>query len=163
MPRGVCWVVGTVSISGSIPALLAAFDLAAVRAVTGAINANLPKTGPLGTIPVSANPAIAQPGSGARAGLQQTYEPRQRFHPTPVYEARPVCHLSPTYESSPPRCQPPLIDVVEVPVVKVSTNPLRPFWETLPPVPPEQPAPVPKVIVQKVDVISKGTLLDLFV
>jgi hypothetical protein len=143
---------------GSSPILLLALsDLAAVRAVTGAINANLPKTGPLGTIPPSANAS----GPRLKNHLEPAaeYLPRRHIEPTPTYEARKVYHVTPLTEQA----LPPFIPPAEPIGCSKSIYAIKPVWATLPPVEHERVIIRPKVFVQNVDVISKGTLLDMFV
>jgi len=142
---------------GSPLVLLALTDLAAVRAVTGAINANLPKTGPLGTIPASAN--ASGPRLKSQIEPQDVYLPRQHIEPTPTYEPRRVIHVTPTVQEA----LPPYVPLAEPIESKDTIHAIEPVWATLPPVEQEQVVIRPKVFVQKVDLITKGTLLDLFV
>lgn len=149
--------------SDALPSLIVALaDLSAVRAVTGAINANLPKTGPLGTIPSSASLGDPQPRPHLNDDPQPHIEPRQVFHPQPRFDPRFVIHPQPRIEEIPPQYvgtdAPASIDQ------KHSSNPILPPWRepiTLPA--PEVVVIETKVFPQMVDLIHKGTLLDLFV
>lgn len=147
------------SLDSPISLLVAVSDLKLVHSITSAINANLPKTGPLGTIPVSAR----FPSPSARPKLTLHPEPRidrrDVFHPSPRIEPRVVYHPTPRVEPESPPCVPPPV----LYVTKPSTYPIKPVWAELPPVQGSQAEIRPKVTVQKVDTFHKGTLLDLFV
>jgi hypothetical protein len=143
----------------SVNLLLALSDLKLVHSITSAINANLPKTGPLGTIPVSALHGSPQPHAKLRGSDNVRIEPRQVIHPTPRIEPRQVIHPAPRVIEPPPE----LLDPIEPEWVNRSKSPLLPPWKTMPPVQPVVVVIEPKVLRQQVDVIHKGTLLDLFV
>ncbi len=147
------------SLDSTINLLVAVSDLKLVQSITSAINANLPKTGPLGTIPAGAR--FASPGAQVKqvSHPQPRIEPRDVFHPTPRIEPRTVYHPQSRVEvQSPPCVSPPVVYVV-----KKSTNPIKPIWAELPPVQGNPVVIEPKVIRPKVDLIHKGMLLDLFV
>jgi hypothetical protein len=141
---------------------IAISDLKVVSLLRDAINSGLPKTGPLGTIPPGANPATPRPrqkfGGGANFDHSASASARPAVHPSPRFEPRPVVHPSPRVVDVPPVCvAPPPAEVPDRPCA------IPPVWKTLPPVEHAPAGAAPKVYVQKVDVISKGTLLDLFV
>jgi hypothetical protein len=139
--------------------IIASSELKVVSLLRDAINAGLPKTGPLGTIPPGANPHTPRPhlkfsnDPQPRVGAPTVLRPQDRFEP------RTVIHPEPTIESLPPQ----YATCPEAGASKPSTNPIQPPWKTLPW--PRQDVAViePKVIRQTVDLIHKGTLLDLFV
>lgn len=145
--------------SSGIELLLAVSDLKLVTSITDAINANLPKTGPLGTIPASAQYASPSAEPKLKLHPDPKIERRDVFHPTPRIEPRVVYHPTPRIEAEAPPCATPPV----VYVVKKSTNPIKPVWAELPPVQGSEVRIEPKVTVQKVDTFHKGTLLDLFV
>lgn len=156
------------SLESAVSLIVAVTELAAVRAVTSAINANLPKDGPLGTIRPSS--AELRP----RPGRTYTYTPTPRFEPRPV--VREAGTERPTfdyYDRFGCRCYG--CDVRDVsPAASVDAwdmgGPTRsgrsgPFdapWRHLPPVDNAQTAVKVNVIRPKVDVVRKGMLIDLF-
>ncbi len=147
--------------SDALPSLISAIaGLNVVRAVTGAINANLPKTGPLGTIPAAANPHTPQPHPKFNVDAEPRIEPRPVIHPAPRFDPRFVIHPTPKIEDVPPQ-------YVTSPCVEAShsksSNPIQPPWKTIPWPEHEVVIIEPKVFRQTVDLIHKGTLLDLFV
>lgn len=148
--------------SDALPSLIiAASDLKVVSLLRDAINAGLPKTGPLGTIPPGANPHTP------RARPKFTDEPKDQYvgaapvlTPSVRIEPRLVIRPEPRIEHLPA----PLVIPLEAEASATkSSNPIEPPWKTLPW--PAEPAVViePKVIRPMVDLIHKGTLLDLFV
>jgi hypothetical protein len=141
---------------------VAVSDLKVVRLLRDAINSGLPKTGPLGTIPPGANPHTPRPRPkfGGSAQLNRNLQPRPTLRPQPRIEPRPTIHPQPRVVDPPPVCLPE--PSCEDGSLKLRC-PIRPVWETLPPVPVPSDYPAVKVFPQKVDVIHKGTLLDLFV
>ncbi|MGN6505981.1 MAG: hypothetical protein ACTHM6_10510 [Tepidisphaeraceae bacterium] len=148
---------------GDAASLIVAFsDLMAVEAVTKAINANLPHTGPLGTIPQGYGPGT-RPVLVNHAHDNPQITPRLRAHPAPRIEARQTVTPAPrrgndTYEPAPATAP---CDCVCEPAPR-HASPIPPIWKNLPPVAKDAVIIRPKVIVQKVDVITKGTLIDLF-
>ena len=142
--------------------IIAASDLKVVSLVTGAINANLPKTGPLGTIRPADNPFTPRPHPKFDDSPQgnAAIEPRRVIHPTPRIEPRTVIHPAPRIERIPDQyvsCMEP------VPSESKSTNPIQPPWKTIPWPKIDEVTVVTKVFPQITDLIHKGTLLDLFV
>lgn len=147
----------------ALPSLIiAAAELSVVRAITGAINANLPKTGPLGTIPPAANPHIPRPHPKvdnepqARPGT-----PSVVVTPSPRFDPRLTVHpLSRIEQGSTPSVIGPDI---QTSISHEKYRWIQPPWKVLP-WPQEDPIIIePKVYPQKVDLFHKGTLLDLFV
>lgn len=147
----------------ALPSLIiATAELSVVRAITSAINANLPKTGPLGTIPPSANPHTprphpkfddnprAQPGTGrVHMTPGPRFDPRVTIHPNPRIEVvSPPSVINPDTQAS---------------VSTEQHNPIQPPWKVLPWPQEDRIIVEPKVYSQTVDLIHKGTLLDLFV
>lgn len=141
--------------------IIATAELSVVRAITGAINANLPKTGPLGTIPASANPHTPRPHPKFDADPEPKLVAKPVHHvPSPRFDPRFVIHPAPKIEETPPQyvtCPP-----TEASTAK-SSNPIQPPWKVLPWPKQEVVVIEPKVFQQTVDLIHKGTLLDLFV
>jgi hypothetical protein len=151
------------TVSSALPSLIiATAELSVVRAITGAINANLPKTGPLGTIPPAANPHTPRPHPKFDAEPEPQIIAQPVYHvPTPRFDPRFVIHPAPKVEEVPSQ-------YVTGPVPEASTakssNPIQPPWRTPLPWPEEERILIePKVYPQVVDLIHKGTLLDLFV
>ncbi|MBC7784439.1 MAG: hypothetical protein H7144_11425 [Burkholderiales bacterium] len=141
--------------------IVASLDLQMIKSIRGAINANLPKTGPLGTIPADANPATPRPHVKFQSdtGASPTIAPRQVIHPTPHFEPRPVIHPEPRVVDAPQHCA----ISPEQSASLAKSNPIKPPWRVIPPVIPDVVIIQTKVMQQKVDVIHKGTLLDLFI
>jgi hypothetical protein len=128
-------------------------DLKLVRLLRDAIRtADLAggKVGPLGTL------VAPQPSPRHRVEPEPKIEPRLRHEPEPRFDPRPLIRPRPRVEfdlpveaePSHPRC----------PKAPRLLPPWRtPWWEI-----PSQPAPVIKLHIHQVDVISKGSLIDLF-
>lgn len=146
--------------------VVAVFELKAVQAVTKAINANLPKDGPLGTI----RPSSAQLNPRPRKYYDQTPQPhvmpRPVMHPTPrmhtagdYYDRSTVGNGAPSAasEASGPW------SLGEGCACKKSESPLVAPWKHLPPVAEGRVDLVVNLVRPKVDIISKGSLLDLYV
>lgn len=147
---------------GDIAALALAYsDLAVVTDVIHAINANLPKTGPLGTIPAATRSLDPRPR--LRATPQRHFSARQVLRP----DAGEVDHRRADvrvdrYEPS--CCEPlPTSQTVIVEANNRTVSPFLPVWATLPPVRHVTAARVVKVVYQKVDLLGRGSLLDVFV
>jgi hypothetical protein len=130
-------------------------DLKAVQSVISAMRAadisagGVP--GPLGI--------ITKPGPGPRLTYHPTprFEPRPVHHPTPRFEPRFTVHPQPRIEEQPtaPAPEPETPRKVESAI----QPPWRVrLWET-----PVQPPPKVKQIIHRSDVISKGSLIDLFI
>jgi hypothetical protein len=85
------------------------------------------------------------------------YLPREVLHPTPRYLPRPVLHPYPAVEPSP---LPPPYPKTTVP--HITAGP-QPPWKILPWQEPSPPPNVIKVIVHPPDMLTKGTLIDLFI
>jgi hypothetical protein len=148
-------------VSDALPSLIiAGAELSVVSLLRGAINANLPKTGPLGTIPPNANPATPQPQPKLAFRPADKFEPRHVVHPEPRFEPRPVIHPTPRTESVPPQ----YVTAIDGPKMEsTSDNPIQPPWRKIPWTDEPQLAVEVNVVKQSVDLIHKGTLLDLFV
>lgn len=147
----------------ALPSLIiATAELSVVRAITGAINANLPKTGPLGTIPQAANPHIPRP----HPKFDTDPQPQPETHPVhqtpaPCFEPRLTIH--PLSRIEPSLTQSVINSDSEASVSKEQHNPIQPPWKVLPWPQEDRIIIEPKVYPQTVDLIHKGTLLDLFV
>ena len=146
--------------------VVAVFELKAVRAVTRAFNANLPKDGPLGTIRPSSAQLYARP--------RRYYSPTALVRPSRV--DRPVLPLSATtdrrkddydscYRDRPVSACRDANDarVIDGPTRPATTSVIEPPWKHLPPV--RECRTVVKVqrVRPKVEIVTKGTLLDVFV
>lgn len=82
-------------------------------------------------------------------------EPRKRIEPEPRFEPRKVLHPTPRFEPRPVYTEAAPMEAQPVKDVKRS---LPPLWEM-----PISRPPTIKVTVIRHDVISKGSLLDLFI
>jgi len=91
-------------------------------------------------------------------GSELCYLPRQVIHPTPRYLPRPVLHPTPRVESSPATVAPPCPKAC---VPHIIAGP-QPPWKMQPWQEPRPPADVIKMIVRPPDIVTKGTLIDLF-
>ena len=155
------------SLESAVSLIVAVSELAAVRAVTGAINANLPKDGPLGTIrPTSAE---LRP----RPGRAYTQTPSTRVDPRPVLrEAGVGGPVYDYYDRFGCRCRcdgnelAPAASsdawVMEGPTRSGKLGPFDAPWRHLPPVDNAQTVVKLNVIRPRVDVVRKGMLIDLF-
>ena len=146
---------------GDLASLIIAYsDLKVVQSITHAINANLPKTGPLGTIP--ADTRRLDPRPRLKSTPTPEYRPRQVLHPeTTVIASRRTLHPVDRYE--PTRDQPVISQPGVVEAHNKTKSPFLPPWATLPPVQPVKTVRVVKVVHEKVDLQSRGTVLDIFV
>lgn len=95
--------------------------------------------------------------------------PRRRIHPTPKFEPRPVVHPSPRFESRPVISPTPEEALLPPPQCVPDHAPchgklaIQPPWKVLPTEKPSQVAQPVKVVVHRPDIISKGSLIDLFI
>lgn len=146
-------------LEGTASLAIAVLDLKLVQGLRDAINAGMPKTGPLGTIPPGANPFNPRPRLKANNAPLAQVSPQAKLRPSPVIEPRQVIHPQPRVEHLPPECAPlPTAYVYEKPRCHV----IEPPWRTLP-FPHEEVVIIrPQVVQQRVDLIHKGMLLDLF-
>ena len=156
------------SLDSAVSLIVAVSELAAVRAVTSAINANLPKDGPLGTIRPSSAQLYHRPGRS----FEYTQTPR--FEPRPVLRESPAVGASyAAYDRFGCRC--PCGDVkdlapaasvdawvMEGPTRSGRSGPFDAPWRHLPPVDNAGTAVKVNLIRPKVDVVRKGMLIDLF-
>lgn len=153
------------SIQSAVGLIVAISELKAVRAVTNAINANLPKDGPLGTIRPSSAQLHARPRPYYTPTPGTQVEPRLVIHPTanraptadyydPACRDRPVCGTySVTASIDPGSCEA---------TRRSSAGPFDAPWKHLPPVQSTEALLEVNLVRPVVEVITKGTLLDLF-
>lgn len=103
----------------------------------------------------SASPAAPPPALSPRPRLRPTprIAPRPTHTPTPRFEPRPVIHPAPVEAPPTPLAPEP---------VRQSKSPIEPPWKILPW---HNPPPLPpkiKLFLKPPDVLSKGTVLDVF-
>jgi hypothetical protein len=142
-----------VSSTSAIPVLVAALDLKLVRSIRDAIRTadiESGRTGPNGTFPQLGPRKVIEP--------TPRFEPRKVHHPAARFEPRPVIHPQPLYSQ-----QQTLAPVEPEPQPCRTKSPLpppwqQPVWKT--PIPPPEQI---KVHVHHTDVVSKGSLIDLFI
>ena len=135
-------------------------DLRLVQSITSAINAGLPKTGPLGTIPPGANPFTPRPRMKADNEISGVVSPQPGLNAAPAIAARQTTHPNPRVADLPPQyAAPPTAYVYEKPTCSF----IEPPWKTLPWPQPEVVVVCPKVVRQVVDYRHKGMILDVFV
>ncbi len=154
----------TVGLESNISLLVATFDLAIVKSITGAIRAadaasgKLSAATPLGPAP---NPLIGRGISGDRYEHRKhllaapVYEQRRHIHPTPRYEPRPVIHPTPRVEGEFPAPSPS--------PAPMKLGGLEAPWKS---VPWKNPTPAPekiKVIQRVHDKVQRGQIIDLFI
>ena len=85
------------------------------------------------------------------------YLPRQVIHPTPRYLPRPVLHPTPRVENKPaPTCEKPA-------PFNPTPWPFPPVWKVLPVAHSPSSAPILKIPPPRLDILNKGTLVDLFI
>lgn len=94
--------------------------------------------------------------------------PRKRIEPTPRFEPRPVVHPTPRFEPRPvitpsPAESAPTPDSVRGASHSQKSHLPPPCWKALPSEIPSEPAQTVKLIVHRPDIISKGSLIDLFI
>jgi hypothetical protein len=137
----------------SIELLVALSDLKRVRSIRGAVKANLIAAGgvpgPLGTVQMPGRAGDAYVPS-ARFESRPVHEPTPRFQPRPVIEPTPRVDVPPQFAPLHPE-QPARL-----------ANPLTPPWKMPPQIESSSGVPQVKYEVRPPDVISKGSLLDLF-
>jgi hypothetical protein len=136
---------------GRVELIVAALDLKLVRLLRDAIrsaDAAGRKFGPSAAI----EPRL-------RIHPEPRFEPRRVIHPTPRYEPRPVIHPRPRVEEQPP-INPPCEPVRCLPKLPAL---FQPPWRIMPWENPIPPAPKVKLNICRVDVVSKGSLIDIFI
>ena len=154
------------SIDSAVSLLLAVTDLAAVRAVTKAINANLPKNGPLGTSRPTYAQLTPRPRPHYTPTLQPRPAPREVVHPTPNFGIGLTTYNRSGYAN--PCCeklassQPVDAWQMEEPRQTLSAGPFDAPWKHLPPVSHPESQMKVNLVRPQVDLITKGMLLDLF-
>lgn len=87
-------------------------------------------------------------------------QPRRVIHPTPEIAPRRVIHPTPRVEPTPAL---PAVDRADEIHSHITPSPIQPPWKVLLWNQPVQSPPIVKQIVQKTDILNKGTLLDLVV
>ena len=146
--------------------LVAISDLKAVRAVTRAINANLPKDGPLGTIRPSSAQLYARPRQYYTPTPQPYVLPRPVVEPTPL-RAPGADYYDPTQRDRPvPPAVVPFVETIDPGSCdhsrRYSAGPFDAPWKHLPPVDRIETRMEVNPVRPKVELITKGTLLDLY-
>jgi hypothetical protein len=135
-------------------------DLRLVQSITGAINAGMPKNGPLGTIPPGANPFSPQPRIKADNEVAGSVKAQPGLNAAPDIAPRRTLHPDPRIADLPPQyAAPPTAYVYEKP----NCSFIEPPWKTLPWPQTEVVVVCPKVVRQVVDYRHKGMILDVFV
>jgi hypothetical protein len=143
-----------VSALSNVSVLVAAIGLQEVQSVLNAIhNADAYSAARLQT---SADPIDSYCPRPALTP-EPRYLPRQVIHPTPRYLPRPVLHPTPRTEPSP---LPPPNLKADVP--HITAGP-QPPWKIQPWQEPPRPPDVIKVVVRPPDMLTKGSLIDLFI
>ncbi len=151
-------------LESSVGLIVASLDLRLVRLVRAAMHPNNGSQGPGGPdrlIVPAPNVAPRQ-----RPHAEPAVEPRPRVRPEPVFEPRAV--LRPVNEASIGRGDVCVIVEVEKADATSGGSPIEPPWKVLPwenPPAPRFARPVQKVKVVngRPDIISSGTLIDLFI
>lgn len=150
--------------------IVALSDLKVVQSITKAINANLPKDGPLGTIRPSSAQLNPRPKLYYSQAREPRIEPRKVEHP--LANRAPIADYYDRTHRDHPVPAGPLAAAernlaydgsCECSVRKSSEGPFEAPWKHLPPVQTPQTIIRVNLVRQKVDLINKGTLLDLFV
>ena len=149
-----------VNLAATASLAVAALDLLLVQDLIGAMRAA---------------DAGAQAACSSPLAPLPTPEPRRHIHPEPVYEPRRVIHPSPCYarcrEPQPmlhalPRVAIPASPRVECATHSEATGPresklaMPPPWEVKDPI---KPAARVKVVIYRTDILSKGSLIDMFI
>jgi hypothetical protein len=136
-----------------IELLVAVTQLAAVRAVTDAVKANLIAAGgiegPLGTVTMPGKRSLDS------VELSSEYGQRRVIHPEPRYEPRQVIHPEPRIEIAPP------VQPEQPPKPMDLGQPLPPPWKMPLPLPPIE-VEVVKYVQPKPDVGRRGSMIDLW-
>ena len=138
----------------NISVLVATLGLQEVQSVLNAIhNADAYTAASLPTITNPVDTYCPRP----TVTPEPRYLPRPVIHPTPRYLPRPILHPAPRIEPSP---LPPPFPTATVP--HITAGP-QPPWKILPWQEPSPPPDVIKMIVRPPDMLTKGTLIDLFI
>lgn len=136
--------------------IVAAADLKLVRLLRQAMNPAA--TGPvagIGPAPTAVCRGVVEPR--IRIEPEPRIEPRQVHHPDPRIEPRPVIHPAPRVVD-PPRAAP-----LEPEQPSRLSCPIQPPWKVRVWDMPLPPTPRIKLVVQQPDIVSKGSLIDLFI
>jgi hypothetical protein len=142
-----------VSAISSIGVLVAGLGLQEVQSVLNAIHRADAQTA--ASLPT--NPVAVDTYCSRRITPEPRYLPREILHPTPRYLPRPVLHPSPRVEPLPLPLPSPKASVPHI------TAGPPPPWKILPWQEPPRPLNVIKMIVRPPDMLTKGTLIDLFI
>jgi hypothetical protein len=138
----------------NISLITASLDLQLVRLLRDAMGTTAARAGLYGS-KVGPTPEIEP---RLRHEPEPVIEPRRVHHPDPHFAPRPVVHPEPVYQN------PPTIGPVEPEKPCRVKTPFPPVWKTLPPVEnPAQTAPKVKVVIQRPDIVHKGSLIDFFI
>lgn len=140
-------------LASAVGVLVAALDLALVRSITSAVEANLIAAGgvpgPLGTI-IMPGPAPRGQTDSYEVGPREVIEPAPRFLPRLTHEPEPRVvdpGVVPIHPEHPSRLE----------------SPFEPVWKQLPPVEEKRTVTQVKYVHVRVDLHRKGTMLDIFV
>jgi hypothetical protein len=112
-------------------------------------------------------PGVPAPGQVARG--DDRFEPRQVIHPDPRYLPRQILHPTPRYLPRPvlhptPRVENRPSPTVEKPAPFNPTPwPFPPVWKVLPALHSHSCTPILKIAAPRIDILNKGTLVDLFI
>ena len=146
-----------VGVPSEISLLAASMDLQLVKLLRDAMRTTACAT-KLGVAVACARSRCIEPR--VRIDPEPFIEPRVVITPTPRFEPRPVYYVrEPVYLD--PNAPLPAPTEPECPRKTPPVCP--PPWKSLPPVEhPEQVAPKVKVLIQRPDIVTKGSLIDFF-
>ncbi|HZK81549.1 MAG TPA: hypothetical protein VFC46_10790 [Humisphaera sp.] len=146
------------SIASTTSLLVAALDLHLVQDVIGAIRAAdaaeaVAKASPFAPVPTIESPRHIHP--------DPIYVHPRVIHPDPRYAPRPIVHCEPHVEQTNTRLA--LIESSDKPAPAHSNCPIQPPWAVLPYQTPAKPPAQIKIVLYRTDILTKGTLLDVFI
>lgn len=138
--------------AGSASLLIAAVDLKMTQTLIKALDARAP----------------GLPSGGGMVTPAARYEPRQVLNPTPRYLPRTVLHPTPRFLPRPvlhptPRQAHPMLPPCQELKSNPTPWPFPPTWKLLPPPHPHSPVQILKINPPRIDILNKGTLVDLFI
>lgn len=138
-----------VGLESTAALIAAASDLQVVRLLRDAMRAADAAAGPVG------------PAGGIAP--RRSAHPAPRFEPRPVHEPSPRIEPRDTVELTPRLELAPAPSPEQAPKPPCRKPPIEPPWRILPWEMPLQPPPKVKLIIQRPDIVSKGSLIDFFI
>lgn len=158
-PRGLCFSKGVSAIADTATLAVSVLDLKLVQDVIGAIRAADAVTAAENNNPLTPLPTIESP---RHIFPDPIYEHRRHIHPEPVYARRPIVHPAP-YDQRPGRPRLALEPDRVHSAAPCNVSPIKPPLPALAARVPASSVVKMKRVVVRTDILSKGSLIDMFI